>query len=57
MKSNFRKVDKFITEGNVNSHFKNEFIPKKIHSHLTSFFVYVIETHNTDRARPYFILF
>ena len=57
LKDNFEVVDKYITEENVNSHFKYEFIPKKIQSHLTSFFVYDLETHNIDRARPYFISF
>ena len=30
---------------------------KKIESHLTNFFVCDLETHNTDRARPYRICF
>ena len=30
---------------------------KKIDSHLTNFIVYDLETHNTDRARPYCISF
>ena len=55
MKDNFKIGDNYITEENVNSHFKYEFIPKKIESHLTSFIVYDIETHNTDRTRPYCI--
>ena len=50
---NFKMVDKFITEENIISHFKYEFIPKKIEFQLTSFIVYDLETHNTDRARPY----
>ena len=50
---NFKMVDNFITEEIVTSHFKYEFIPKKIESHLTNFIVYDLETHNTDRARPY----
>ena len=33
--------------------FKYEFTPKKIESHLTNFIVYDLETHNTDRGRPY----
>ena len=57
LKHNFKMVDKFITEENVNSHFKYEFIPKKIESHLTNFIVYDLETHNTDRARPYNMTF
>ena len=54
---NFKMVDNYITEENVNSHFKYEFIPKKIDSHLTNFFVYDLETQNTDRARPYKMTF
>ena len=53
LKNNFKMVDNFITEENVNSHFKYEFIPKKIESHSTNFIVYDLETHNTNRARPY----
>ena len=30
---------------------------KKIESHLTNFIVYDLETHNTDRARPYNMTF
>ena len=37
LKKNFKKVDKYITEENVTSHFNYEFIPKKIESHLTIF--------------------
>ena len=57
LKNNFKKVDNYITEENVNSHFKYEFIPKKINSHLTNFIVYDLETHNTDRERPYIMTF
>ena len=57
LKNNFEIVDNYITEENVNSHFKYEFIPKKIDSHLTNFIVYDVETHNTDRARPYNMTF
>ena len=57
MIDNFKKVDNYITEENVNSHFKDEFIPKKIESHPTNFIVYDLETHNTNRARPYVICF
>ena len=57
LKNNFKIVDNYITDENVNSHFKYEFIPKKIESHLTNFIVYDLETHNTDRARPYCISF
>ena len=52
MKDNFKIIDFYITEENVKSHFKYEFIPKKIESLLTNFTVYDLETHNTDRARP-----
>ena len=57
LKNNFQMDDNFITEENVNSHFKYEFIPKKIEPHLTNFIVYDLETHNTDRARPYNMTF
>ena len=57
MKGNFKIVDNFITEENVNSHSKYEFIPKKIESHLTNFIVYDVETHNTNRARPHVFCF
>ena len=57
LKNNFKIVDNYITEENVNSHFKYEYIPKRIDSHLTNFIVYDLETHNTDRARPYCISF
>ena len=56
-KNNFKIFDNYITEENVNSHFKYEFIPKKNDSHLTNFIVYDLETHNTDRARPYNMTF
>ena len=57
LEDNFQMVDNYITEENVNSHFKYDFIPKKIESHLTNFIVYDIETSSTDRARPYCISF
>ena len=57
LKVNFKKNDNFISEENVNAHFRYEFIPKKIQSHLTNFIVYDLETHNTDRATPYCISF
>ena len=57
LKINFKMVDNYITDENVNSHFKYEFIPKKIESHLTNFILYDLETHNTDRARPYNMTF
>ena len=48
LKNNFKIIDNYITEENINSHFKYEFIPKKIDSHVTNFIVYDLETHNTD---------
>ena len=57
LKDNFKMVDNFITEENVNSHFRYEFIPKKIESHLSNFIVYDLETHNIHKARPYCISF
>ena len=57
LKNNFKIVDNYSTEENLNSHFKYEFIPKKIDSHPTNFIVYDLETHNTDRARPYNMTF
>ena len=57
MKEKFKIVDNYITEQNVTSHFKYEFIPKEIESHLTNFIVYDLETHNTNRARPYVFCF
>ena len=57
LKNNFKIFHNYISEENVNSHFKYEYIPKKIDSHLTNFIVYDLETHNTDRARPYCISF
>ena len=57
LKDYFTIVDNYITVENVNSHFKFEFTPKKIESHLINFIVYDLETHNTDRARPYVFCF
>ena len=57
LKTNFKIVDKCITKEIITSLFKYECIPKKIESHLTEFIVYDIETHNTDRARPYNMTF
>ena len=53
----FKIVDNYTTEENFNSHCKHEFIPKKIESHLTNFIAYDLETHNTDRAKPYIMIF
>ena len=57
LKENFKIVDNYITEETVKSHFKYEDKPKKNESHLTNFIVYDLETHNTDRARPYVFSF
>ena len=57
LKDNFKMVDNYITEENVNYHFIYELSPKKIASHLTIFFVYDLETHNTNGARPYDMTF
>ena len=57
LKDNFKIVDNFITEENVKSHFEYIYKPKKIESHLTNFITYDLETHNTDRARPYVFCF
>ena len=57
LENNFKIVDKYITDENVTSHFKYEFTAKKIESHLTNFIVYDLETHKTDRARPYNMTF
>ena len=57
LKNNFKIVDIYITDENVNSHFKYQFIRKKIESHVTNFIVYDLETHNTDRASPYNMTF
>ena len=51
LKANFKIIDNFIREENVNSHFKYEFIPKTIESQLTNFIVYDPETHNTGRSK------
>ena len=57
MKDKFKVVDNFITEEIVNSHLKYEFKPNKFESHPTNFTTYDLETHNTDRARPYVFCF
>ena len=57
LKDIFKLVHKFITQEKLISQFKYEFKPKKIESHTTSLIVYDLETHNTDRAKPYCISF
>ena len=56
-KDNFKIVDNYITEENVKSHFDYIYKPKQNESHLTNFIVYDLETHNTNRARPYVFCF
>ena len=53
LKDNFEIGDIYKIEENVNSLFIYEFMSKRIESHLTIFIVYNLETHNTDRTRPY----
>ena len=57
MKYSFKKVDNFITEENVKSHFEYIYTPKKIESHLTNFVVYDLETHKADRAGQHVFCF
>ena len=57
MKDIFKIDDNFKTEENVRPHFEYKFTPEKIESLLSNFFVYDLETHNTDRAKPYCISF
>ena len=54
LKNNFKIVDKYITEENVKSHSEYIYKPKIVESH---FIVFDLETHNTDRARPYVFCF
>ena len=57
LRDNFKMVDNYVTEENVNSHFEYIFIPKKTESHLTIFITCDLKAHNTDRARPYVFFF
>ena len=57
MKDYFKIVDNYTSEENVKSHFEHILKLKKIESHMTNFIVYGLETHNTDRARPYVFWF
>ena len=56
-RSKFKIVDKQIKEGNVIGHFEYEFMPNKMETGLTNFFVYDLGTQNSDKARPYCISF
>ena len=57
LEKSFKIVNNYITEENVKSHFKYDFIPKKIESHLTNFITYDLETYNTDRTSAYVFCF
>ena len=57
LKDNFKIVNNYITEENVGRRFKYEIIPNKNESYLTKFILYELKTHNTDRARPYNMIF
>ena len=57
LKDDFKIVDNYKTEENVKSYFENIYQTEKIESHLTNFIVYDVETHNTDRTRPYNMTF
>ena len=57
LNDNFKVVDKYITDENVKSCFEYIGQPKRIESHLTKFILYDLETHNTDRRRPYVFCF
>ena len=57
LKENLKMVDIYKTDENVNSLFEYKYTLEKVESHLSNFIVYDLETHNTDRARPYKIFF
>ena len=57
LKDNFKIVDNYITKESVQSHFEYNYKPRRTEPHLTIFFTNVLETHNTDRARPYVFCF
>ena len=57
LKENFEIIDNYIFEENFNSHFEYIYTPKKTDSHMTNSITYVLELHNTDRARPYIFCF
>ena len=58
LQDNFKIVDNYITEENINSHFIYEFIPKKIELNLT-IFLYMILKHiiRIELEPMYFVLF
>ena len=57
LKENLKVVHYYITEVNVKSYSEYIYQPKKIQSYLNKIIVYDLETHNTDRARPYVFCF
>ena len=57
LKDYFKTDNNYLPGESVISLFKYGFIPNKIESPLTNFIVYDLETHITDRARPYCISF
>ena len=57
LKDSFKIVDNYIIEENVKSHFEYIYQPKKIESDLTNSITFDLETHNTDKARPYVFSF
>ena len=57
MKDNLKLVDNYIAEENVKSYFEYIYHAKKIQFHVTNFIVNDLETHSTDRARPYVFCF
>ena len=57
LEDNFKIVDKYMTKEKVNSHFEYIYQPQNIESHLTNFITNDLETHNTDRTRPYVFCF
>ena len=57
MKDNFKLVEKYITEEIVKSHLEYIYTPKKYESQLNNFITFVLETQNTDSAKPYVFCF
>ena len=55
LKTNFKVVDKIISDKNGKSFVKNENKPQRHQSQITNTIVHDIETLNTDRAVPYSI--
>ena len=57
LKGNFKIADQYITEENVKSRFEEIYTLKKLNIIWLIFFVNDLETHETDRARPYVFCF